>query len=521
LYLTQALKRAVQINGKQIATQDGERIRTWSESVNRISKLASALKNLDFSYNDRAAILSLNSDRYFEALYASVWAGGIFVPINTRLAPPEIEFWLNDSESSIIFVDQSFSATIEKSMSEGKIPSVKEIIYMSDGECPNNMKNYESILEDASQIEDALRCKDDIAGLFYTGGTTGRSKGVMLSHTNLVSNSFNTITALNIPNDARWVHAAPMFHIADVTGAIAITHIAGQHYFIPSYSPEGVLKSIQDYSITDTLLVPTMINMLVHHPDIKNYDLSSLRQITYGASPMPESVIVKAMEVIPECKFTHAYGMTECSPLITSAGPDCHVFEGPKANLFKSTGVAVPGVEVKIIDENDNEVPRGEVGEVAARGPNVMLGYWRQKELSDKALLNGWMHTGDGGYMNEDGYVYIVDRVKDMIISGGENIYSAEVENAVYQLDGVIECAVIGIPNEEWGETVHAIVRKDPNSSINEDDVISHSKGLIAGFKCPKSVSFRNEPMPLSGAGKILKTTLREPFWEGHEKQVS
>ena len=228
MYLTQALKRAVQINGKQIATQDGERIRTWSESVNRISKLASALKNLGFSNNDRAAILSLNSDRYFEALYASVWAGGIFVPINTRLAPPEIEFWLNDSESSIIFVDQTFSATIEKSMSEGKIPSVKEIIYMSDGECPNNMKNYESILEDASQIEDALRCKDDIAGLFYTGGTTGRSKGVMLSHTNLVSNSFNTITALNIPNDARWVHAAPMFHIADVTGAIAITHIAGQ-----------------------------------------------------------------------------------------------------------------------------------------------------------------------------------------------------------------------------------------------------------------------------------------------------
>ena len=213
--------------------------------------------------------------------------------------------------------------------------------------------------------------------------------------------------------------------------------------------------------------------------------------------------------------------MTECSPLITSAGPDCHVLEGPNANLFKSTGVAVPGVEVKIIDENDNEVPRGEVGEVAARGPNVMLGYWRQKELSDKALLNGWMHTGDGGYMNEDGYVYIVDRVKDMIISGGENIYSAEVENAIYQLEGVIECAVIGIPNSEWGEAVHAIVRKDANSKINDQDVINHSKSLIAGFKCPKSVSFREEPMPLSGAGKILKTTLREPFWEGHEKQVS
>tara|TARA_B100000686_G_scaffold10950_1_gene10972 strand:+ start:2554 stop:4119 length:1566 start_codon:yes stop_codon:yes gene_type:complete len=521
LYLTQALKRAVQINRNELATQDQDRTRTWSESLIRISKLAGAMQKLGFKDNDRSAILSLNSDRYFEALYAAVWAGGIFVPINTRLAAPEIEFWLNDSESSLLFVDSAFAEIVNKSKSEGKIPSVKEIIYMSDVDCPSNMKNYERILDEADAIDDALRSKDDIAGLFYTGGTTGRSKGVMLSHTNLVYNSFNTITALNIPNNARWIHAAPMFHIADVTGAIAITHIAGQHYFMPSFTPDGVLESIQKHKISDTLLVPTMINMLVHHPDIKNYNLSSLRQITYGASPMPESVIVKAMEVIPNCKFTHAYGMTECSPLITAAGPECHVFEGPKAYLFKSTGLAVPGVEVKIIDENDQELPRGKVGEVAARGPNVMLGYWRQKELSDKALLNGWMHTGDGGYMNEDGYVYIVDRVKDMIISGGENIYSAEVENAIYQLDGVVECAVIGIPNKEWGEAVHAIVRKDPKSKIGEDDVIAHSKKLIAGFKCPKSVSFRENPMPLSGAGKILKTTLREPFWEGHEKQVS
>ena len=521
MYLTQALKRAAQINGNELATQDNNRIRTWSESLERISKLAGAMQKLGFKDNDRSAILSLNSDRYFEALYAAVWAGGIFVPINTRLAPPEIAFWLQDSESSILFVDKNFSEVIEELFQAGKIPSIKEIIYMSDDNCPANMQNYETILNENDKIDDALRCYDDIAGLFYTGGTTGRSKGVMLSHTNLVSNSFNTITGLTIPNNARWIHAAPMFHIADVTGVIAITHIAGQHYFIPGFSPEAVLNSIQDYSITDTLLVPTMINMLVHHPDVTKYNLSSLRQLTYGASPMPESVIIKAMEVIPKCNFVHAYGMTECSPLLTMAGPDCHVFKGPKANLFKSTGVAAAGVEIKIIDENDNELPRGVVGEIAARGPNIMLGYWKQKELSDKALRNGWMHTGDGGYMNKDGYVYIVDRVKDMIISGGENIYSAEVENAIYQLDGVMECAVIGIPNKEWGEAVHAIVRKDSNSNINENDVIIHSKNLIAGFKCPKSVSFRDDPMPLSGAGKILKTNLREPFWKGHEKQVS
>ncbi len=521
MYLTQGLKRAVQINGNRLATQDHDRKRTWSESLNRISKLAGAMQSLEFKDNDRSAILSLNSDRYFESMYAAVWAGGIFVPINTRLAPPEIAFWINDSESSIIFVDENFSEVVEDLKNAGKIPSIKECVYFSDGKCPSSMHNFESLIDNNKPIEDAIRSYDDIAGLFYTGGTTGRSKGVMLTHTNLVANSFNTITALNIQKDPHWLHAAPMFHIADVTGAIAITHIAGQHHFIPGFSPEGVLTGIQEYSITDTLLVPTMINMLVHHPDINKYDLSSLRQITYGASPMPESVIIKAMEVIPECHFCHAYGMTECSPLLTCAGPDCHVFEGPKANLYKSTGISVPGVEIKIIDENDNELPRGKVGEVAARGPNVMLGYWRQKELTEKALLNGWMHTGDGGYMNEDGYVYIVDRVKDMIISGGENIYSAEVENAVYQLKGVIECAVIGIPNKQWGETVHAIVRKDPDSNINEEDIISHSKSLIAGFKCPKSVSFRDAPMPLSGAGKILKTELRKPFWQDKRKQVN
>ena len=261
MYLTQALKRAVQINGNKLATQDNKRIRTWSESVNRIGKLAGAMQKLGFKDNDRSAILSLNSYRYFESLYAAVWAGGIFVPINTRLAPPEIEFWLNDSESSLLFVDETFAEIVEKSRLEGKIPSVKEIIYMSDDNCPKNMHNYEAILEEADAIDDAFRSYDDIAGLFYTGGTTGRSKGVMLSHTNLVSNSLNTIIGLTIPNNARWVHAAPMFHIADVTGAIAITHIAGQHYFIPGFSPDAVLNSIQAPNVLSTHVSPLIFNI--------------------------------------------------------------------------------------------------------------------------------------------------------------------------------------------------------------------------------------------------------------------
>ena len=521
MYITQALKRSAQVNENGLATKDGNRSYTWKQSLDRVSKLASGLQNLGFKTGERAAILSLNSDRYFEALYAAPWAGGIFVPINTRLAPPEIEFWLNDSESSILFVDNNFSEIALELIKSGKVPSLKKCIYMSDGDIPEKMESFEEIIESSQPIEDAHRGYDDIAGLFYTGGTTGRSKGVMLSHNNLVSNSFNTLASFRFEDNLKWLHAAPMFHIADITGVLTITQLAGEHYFIPGFTPDGVLKSIEGYKITDTILVPTMVNMLVYHPEVTKYDLSSLRQINYGASPMPETVILKAMEVIPKCMFAHAYGQTECAPLLTVAGPECHVLEGPLAYKFKSTGKAVAGVELKIIDENSKEIKRGDVGEIAARGPNVMLGYWRQEELTKKAIQDGWMHTGDGGYMDEEGYIYIVDRVKDMIISGGENIYSAEVENAIYQLDGVVECAVIGIPDEQWGETVHAIVKKLPESKISEEDIITHSKSLIAGFKCPKSVSFRDDPMPLSGAGKILKTKLREPFWKGHEKQVS
>ena len=225
--------------------------------------------------------------------------------------------------------------------------------------------------------------------------------------------------------------------------------------------------------------------------------------------------------MLPECTFYHAYGQTECAPLLTCSGPETHVFDGPLAYKFKSCGKAVAGVELKIADEEGNEVPRGEVGEIHARGPNIMLGYWRQKELTEKAIVNGWMRTGDGAKMDEDGYVFIVDRVKDMIISGGENIYSTEVENAIYQISDILECAVIGIPDEKWGEIVHAIVRLKTEESITEKEIIDHCHENIAGFKCPKSVSFRVEPMPVSGAGKILKTELRKPFWKDQSKQVN
>ncbi|NKB60080.1 MAG: long-chain-fatty-acid--CoA ligase [Alphaproteobacteria bacterium] len=519
MYLTQALKRTVQIDSRGVATQCAGRERTWHECGERVAKLAGALRGLGVGDGERVAVLALNSDRYFEYFYAVPWAGGVFVPVNIRLAPPEVAFWLNDSGTEILFIDDNFLHMLEPL--DGQLETVRDMVYMGDGPTPDGLHNYEEILGAADAVPDALRGGDDLAGLFYTGGTTGRSKGVMLSHTNLICNSYNVIGGMHFRPGIRWLHAAPMFHIADGLAVFGVTMVTGTHIFIPGFTPEDSLRAIEDHGVTNGLFVPTMMNALVNHPDIEDFDLSSLRAVTYGASPMPEAVIRRAMEVIPNCEFTHAYGQTECAPLSTHTGPEYHVFEGPNAGKYKSAGRAALGVEVQICDDDGNEVPRGDVGEVCVRGPNIMLGYWNRPDLTAEAIRDGWMRSGDGGYMDEDGFIYIVDRMKDMIISGGENIYSAEVEDVLHQIPEVVEAAVIGLPDEEWGERVHAIVRLREGDNLDAENIIAHCRDRIARFKCPKGVSFREEPMPLSGAGKILKTELRKPYWEGKEKQVN
>ena len=519
MYITQALKRSAQIYGDQLATVCGGRERTWADVGERVAKFAGALQALKMDAGDRVAILSLNSDLYFEFFFAVPWAGGVFVPINIRLAPPEIAFWLNDSGSKILLIDARFLPVLDDL--NGQLETVERVIYAGQGKAPKGMERMEDLIALAEPAQDALRCDDDLAGLFYTGGTTGRSKGVMLSHRNLVFNNMNCIHTFDYSQSMRWLHACPMFHIAAGIAIFGVTQVAGTHVIIPAYAPDLVAETIQQQKITDTLLVPTMVNMLVNLSSVQDYDLSSLRAMAYGASPMPEAVIRRAMEIIPDCGFYHAYGQTEAAPLVTACPPDCHVFEGPNANMYKAAGLPAVGVEVRVVDENDVELPRGEVGEIAVRGPNIMLGYWHQPGLTEETLRGGWMHSGDGGYMDERGFVFIVDRMKDMVISGGENIYSAEVEDALYRHDAVVECAVIGVPDERWGEAVHAIVRLREGAEVSTEELITHSHKLIAGFKCPRGITFVNNPLPLSGAGKILKTELRKPYWEGKEKQVN
>ena len=514
----QGLKRAAQIKPNGTATVFLGRRQTWREVQDRVARLAGGLVRAGLSNGGRAAILSLNNDRYFEYLLAVPMAGGAVVPINIRLAPPEIQYILEDSGAEFIFVDDRFAPVLETL--KGKMGSVREVVYLGDGPLPRGMLAYETLLNAAPMLDEKSSAAD-LAGIFYTGGTTGKSKGAMLSHRNLVTNAANVVSAFDYDADSVYLHAAPMFHAADNASTLAVTMLGGVHVFVTAFEPAEFLAAIQRKRVTHTLLVPTMINMLVNFPKLADYNLSSLQQIAYGASPMPDALLRRAVEMLPGVRFVHAYGMTEAAPLVTALHPRHSTLEGLQSGKSKSCGQAGLMVEVRIADAYDNEVPRGTVGEVQVRGPNIMLGYWNKPELTKEALRGGWYHSGDGAYMDEEGFVYIVDRLKDMIITGGENVYCAEVESAISTLAGVSEVAVIGIPDEKWGEAVHAIVVPQTGACVTPEQVMAHCHTLIAGYKCPRSVTIRNEPMPLSGAGKILKVVLREPYWAGRTKRVN
>ena len=516
--LTQGLRRAVQTKPGGIATHFSGRGRTWRECLERVSRVAGALSALGVRRGDRVAILALNSDRYLELMYAIPWIGAVMVPLNTRLATPEIEYILSDSGAVALFIDTALSHHL--TTLEDRTPGVREVVWMDDTPAPEGMLRFED-LANYEAAEDIGAADDDLAGLFYTGGTTGRSKGVMLSHTNLVVNALNGVAGIGFNTDTTYIHSGPMFHLADGASSFGVTLSGGRHAFVPRFEPVEVLQTIQTEKVTHAQFVPTMINMLVNHPRFSEFDIASLSFILYGASPMPEGVLRKAMQLMPRVRLMHAYGMTEAAPIVTLLDPRYTTLDGPFAGRLKSCGQAALACEVKVVDGARTEVARGTAGELAIRGANIMKGYWNKPAETAAVLDNGWYYSGDGAYMDEDGFVYIVDRLKDMIISGGENVYSAEVENAISLLEDVAEVAVIGVPDERWGERVHAIIVPRRGVSLTPERVMEHCREQIAGYKCPRSVDFRTAPLPLSGAGKVLKRELREPYWKEFTKAVN
>jgi long-chain acyl-CoA synthetase len=312
-----------------------------------------------------------------------------------------------------------------------------------------------------------------------------------------------------------------MFHLADAAMVIGVTMVGGTHVVVPFFSPQSVIDAIAAEGVTDLVLVPTMFSMLGEYVADRPADLTSVRKVVYGASPVSEALLRRTMQLFPNAEFQQAYGQTELSPVATILTPATHRAADASTPYLRSAGQAIVGVEVRIVDDALNERPLGEVGEIAVRSPGAMLGYWNLPELTRATLVDGWVRTGDAGYMDGEGFVYLVDRVKDMIVSGGENVFSAEVENALSAHEHVVECAVIGAPDERWGERVHAIVRLRGDVRLSPDEIIDHCRALIAGYKCPRSVEFRTDPLPLSGAGKILKTELRKAYWPEDGRRIN
>ena len=518
MYLTQGLHRSLQQNPDRVAISFNGRRQTFREFADHVARLAAALRGLGMAEGDRVGMLALNSDRYLEYVMGVWWGGGVLNPVNIRWSAAEIAYSLDDCDTRILIVDDQFVDIARKVCALARTTPI--LIHAGDGAAPPGMLSFDALIAAATPMADLGRGGEDLACIMYTGGTTGSPKGVMQTHLNMWSSAVMRIAEAAPWPDSAVLHAAPFFHAAGL-GRALVQFIAGEtHVVIPAFDAGDVLKAIGEERVSETLLVPTMIQAVLSHPDFARTDLTSLKRLTYGASPIPETLLDRVVESLPGVELAHSYGMTEACPSVSANSPSNHNEAGRKSGLYRSIGRGLPGLMVKVVDAHGNEVPRGTVGEIVVRGPNVMAGYWKKPVETAQTIRDGWLHTGDGAYMDAQGYLYIVDRIKDMIVSGGENVYSAEVENVIVRHPAVAACAVIGIPHDTWGEAVHAVVVRKPGATLAEDDIREHCRLAIAGYKCPKSVEFRDQ-LPLSGAGKVLKREIRAPYWAGRPRGVN
>jgi acyl-CoA synthetase (AMP-forming)/AMP-acid ligase II len=509
LLLTTAERQA-----DRVSFIDGAYRGTYGQHIDRVGRLAGALRELGVERGDRFAVMALNSHQFLELYHAAFLGAGVINPLNLRLAPRELAYILGDSGTKVCFTDPFFAGVIDQVREEA---GLEHVVMIGEGDAPHDL-GYEALLESAkSAIPDEPE-EDDPVVLMYTGGTTGLPKGVLLDNRAEMLNLYHVSMRWRFDDSDVFLHQVPMFHAASMGGTLGTPAEGGTSVFVPLFDPAAVLTAIETHLVTFTVMVPTMVGMMLNHPEFAPERLASLRILTYGASPMPTALLERLLAMFPDMEVFQGYGMTESSAVLTVLGPDEHRTGG---DLLRSAGRAVPGVVLSIQGPEGQSLPAGETGEVCARAGNFMREYWKQPEATAEAFRGGWYHTGDAGYLDDKGYLYLVDRVKDMIVTGGENVYCIEVENAIATHDDVVQVAVIGIPSDKWGEAVHAIVVLKDGATVTETDIIAHARESIAGFKVPKTVEFRTDPLPLSGALKVLKRELRAPYWEGHERSVS
>ncbi|MDH3234410.1 MAG: long-chain-fatty-acid--CoA ligase [Alphaproteobacteria bacterium] len=481
---------------------------TWERLAERIGRLAAAIAARGAKAGDRVALLAPNGPAFLETLLAAARIGAVIVPLNYRLSPAEINFQLTDADCALWFVDASFA-----DLAEATGIAVPKVAIAPGGGA------YEAMIEGAGAPVDLVPvAPDHTLGIFYTGGTTGLPKGVMLTHQNLLSNATHVAPRMHHQPDDIHLHAAPMFHLADLGATFAQLLAGGAHCFLAKFDAEGLASAVERHRVTTVGLPPTMLDMALRGDAAERHDLSSLRRINYGGSPITDAVLKRAFKVLP-CELAQGYGQTEATQTITMLPPEDHRRAVDRPELLRTCGKPVDGVQVIIGDPHDQPVPVGEIGEVLVRGPIVMKGYWRREAETAEALRGGWLHTGDLGRRDAEGYITLVDRRKDMIITGAENVFSTEVENALTSHADVVEAAVVGVPDENYGERVHAVVVLRDGAAPDEAALMAHCRAQIGGYKIPRSFEFISE-LPKTGAGKVRKAELRAPHWEGHDRKV-
>jgi fatty-acyl-CoA synthase len=519
LNLLLPLNKALTLWPDREALVEGDHRFTYREFGERTGALAQALKELGLAKGSRVAILAPNGYKFMECYFAHALACLMFMPINFRQSHDEVAAILKDSEASLLIAHNDFADLVTKVVAV--CPFLQGVVWLD--QIPSGLTlncrqyQYDDLLaaQKGAPFPEKQPEAGDIAQLYYTSGTTGKPKGVMLTHTNVTFHALAATLELSLSESDVWFHIAPMFHLADAWSVFSVTWVGGKHVFIPYFRPETVLQTIDKEKVSLLAMVPTMANTLVHDPSLPAHTYDSLRMFLTAGAPIAPELVRKVVEAFG-CQYVQYYGMTEASPLLTMSLLKAHHQSLPKEERIRiasRTGRSFLGVELKVVRDNGEEVEANdkEVGEIVARGPGVTPGYWNQPEATAQLIQNGWLHTGDLAVIDHEGSVNVVDRKKDMIITGGENVYSVEVEYVLYEHEDVLECAVFGLPDENWGEMVKAVVVLKPDKTVDERTLIEFVRNKIAAYKAPRSIDFA-PALPRTGSGKIFKRGLRDQY---------
>ena len=515
-------RRAETLFGGKVGVVDGEKRFTYSEFGERSRRLAAAIRDAGVRPGEVVSFLTYNTHHLLEAYYGVLQAGAVLNPINIRLHSRDITYVLNHADSRALFFHKDFAPMVEGMRAD--LESVRRFVAIEPDGRPPLGDEYEAVLERAAPLPaDPVVDENGVAELFYTSGTTGRPKGVALTHRSLYLHALYALIGTRETDASVMLHIVPMFHVNGWGAPHTITALGGRHVMLRKIDPVEIFRLVQAERVTELRGVPTIFNALVNHPDVGRYDLSSLRLAMSGGAP-PAPALVKAILEKLGCEMFVGYGLTETSPVLTLARPKAHLSQEPPERQLERrsrTGYAILGVDVRVVDESARDVPADgrTVGEIVTRSNVVMDRYFKDPEATAAAIRDGWFHTGDMAEIDAEGYVNIVDRKKDIIISGGENISSVQIENALYAHPAVFECAVIPVPDEKWGEVPKALVVLKPGAAAGEADILAFCRDRLAGFMVPKSVDFL-EALPKGGTGKILKTQLREQYWAGQDRRV-